>query len=110
MLAELGTPSILKTARMGYDGKGQVRIEKESETKEAWNLSGACKTTNGAILEGFVDFERELSVIAGRGANGDIVSYIPVQNIHKNHILATNGKIHKEMLAFTKPVVESLNG
>ena len=87
MLAELGTPSILKTARMGYDGKGQVRIEKESETKKAWNLSGACKTTNGAILEGFVDFEREISVIAGRGANGDIVSYIPVQNIHKNHIL-----------------------
>ena len=87
MLAELGTPSILKTARMGYDGKGQVRIEKKSETKKAWNLSGACEATGGAILEGFIDFEKEISVIVGRSSNGDIVSYIPVQNIHKNHVL-----------------------
>ena len=69
---------------MGYDGKGKVRIEKKSETKKAWNLSGACEATGGAILEGFIDFEKEISVIVGRSSNGDIVSYIPVQNIHKN--------------------------
>jgi 5-(carboxyamino)imidazole ribonucleotide synthase len=87
MLTELGTPSILKTARMGYDGKGQIRIDKESQTQEAWNASGACNDTGGAILEGLINFEREISVISARGSNGDIVSYIPVENIHKNHIL-----------------------
>jgi 5-(carboxyamino)imidazole ribonucleotide synthase len=82
-----GTPAILKTARLGYDGKGQVRIGAGTDLANAWTQSGAGAATGGAILEGFVDFEREISVIAARAANGATASYVPVENRHANHIL-----------------------
>ena len=66
-VADLGFPAVLKTARLGYDGKGQVRIEQDTDLDRAWTDSGASAATGGAILEGFVDFEREISVIAARG-------------------------------------------
>ncbi|NKB50387.1 MAG: 5-(carboxyamino)imidazole ribonucleotide synthase [Alphaproteobacteria bacterium] len=86
-LAELGTPAILKTARLGYDGKGQVRLDADTDPDTAWGQSGAGDATGGAVLEGFVDFEREISVIAARGADGAATSYVPVENRHANHIL-----------------------
>jgi 5-(carboxyamino)imidazole ribonucleotide synthase len=86
-IADLGTPSILKTARLGYDGKGQVRIEKGTNPDAAWAQSGASDATGGAVLEGFVDFEREISVIAARGADGAVTSYVPIENRHADHIL-----------------------
>jgi 5-(carboxyamino)imidazole ribonucleotide synthase len=86
-MAELGTPAVLKTARLGYDGKGQVRIDRDTDPDRAWTDSGASVTTGGAILEGFVDFEREISVIAARGHNGAVASYVPVENKHAHHIL-----------------------
>ncbi|NNE82493.1 MAG: 5-(carboxyamino)imidazole ribonucleotide synthase [Alphaproteobacteria bacterium] len=86
-VADLGTPSILKTARLGYDGKGQIRIETDTDPEAAWAQCGASDATGGAVLEGFVDFEREISVIAARGRDGAITSYVPVENRHANHIL-----------------------
>ena len=84
-LKTIGVPSILKTRRFGYDGKGQVRITDASQAAEAFAaLKGA-----PAVLEGFVDFEREISVIAARGLDGAVVCYDPGENVHKGGILDT---------------------
>ena len=84
-LADLGTPAILKTRRMGYDGKGQVRIDTVGQAQTAFaEMQGA-----DAILEGFVDFQREISVIAARGLSGEVVCYDPGENVHKGGILRT---------------------
>ncbi|NIJ40509.1 5-(carboxyamino)imidazole ribonucleotide synthase [Parvibaculum indicum] len=82
-IADLGTPAILKTRRFGYDGKGQTRIEADTAPQAALDEIGNAP----AILEGFVPFEREISVIVARGQDGAIAAYDPVENIHKNHIL-----------------------
>lgn len=79
-----GLPGVLKTCRMGYDGKGQVMLETGSDLRQAWEKLA----TDDAILEGLVDFRMEISVIVARGADGRIESYCPVQNIHKHHILS----------------------
>jgi 5-(carboxyamino)imidazole ribonucleotide synthase len=80
-----GFPAILKTARFGYDGKGQVRVETGDGLEAAW-----AKIDNApAVLEGFVDFEREISVIVARGVDGNTRSYTPVDNVHRDHILYT---------------------
>ncbi|HEY1798183.1 MAG TPA: 5-(carboxyamino)imidazole ribonucleotide synthase [Stellaceae bacterium] len=84
-LAALGTPSVLKTVRMGYDGKGQVTIADPAEAGEAWRRMGSAD----GILEAFVDFGCEVSVIVARGADGALAAYPPVENRHVNHILDT---------------------
>lgn len=81
----VGFPAILKTARFGYDGKGQVRVDTADGLAAAWAEIDRAP----AVLEGFVDFEREISVIVARGADGDTESYIPVDNVHRDHILHT---------------------
>ena len=84
---QIGTPAVLKTASMGYDGKGQTLINKSTNLKLAWKESGASPKTNGAILEGFISFKKEISVIAGRSIDGSVASYVPVENLHVDHIL-----------------------
>lgn len=86
-IGEIGTPSVLKTVRMGYDGKGQVAIKAGTDPDTAWAESGAGPATEGGILEGFVDFVCEVSVIVARGTSGETSAYIPVENRHSNHIL-----------------------
>lgn len=78
-----GCPAILKTAGFGYDGKGQVRIECEDQAGGAWDAIGRAP----AVLESFVDFQREVSVVAARGADGSFVHYGVVENEHSHHIL-----------------------
>ena len=82
-ISALGTPAILKTRRFGYDGKGQLRIEAGTSPEAALAEIGNAP----AILEGFVPFEREISVIVARSVDGAIAAYDPVENVHKNHIL-----------------------
>lgn len=82
-LRELGTPAILKTAGWGYDGKGQTKILSHADASTAWNQLG----TNDAILEGFVNFQKEVSVIAARGLDSSFVAYPLFENAHANHIL-----------------------
>ena len=82
-LARLGTPAILKTRRLGYDGKGQVRIADVGETAAAWAAVGGAPS----VLEGFVPFEREISVIAARGMDGTVAAFDPGENEHRDGIL-----------------------
>ncbi|TBX29221.1 5-(carboxyamino)imidazole ribonucleotide synthase [Nioella sediminis] len=84
-IEQIGTPAILKTRRFGYDGKGQARIMTPDDAPQALaDMQGA-----PAILEGFIDFSREISVIAARGRDGSISCYDPGENVHENGILAT---------------------
>jgi 5-(carboxyamino)imidazole ribonucleotide synthase len=84
-IASIGTPSMLKTRRMGYDGKGQVKITKPTEIHTAW---GAMQGS-ASILEGFIDFNQEVSVIAARGVDGEVSCYDPSENVHHDGILHT---------------------
>ncbi|MDB5340586.1 MAG: phosphoribosylaminoimidazole carboxylase [Planctomycetaceae bacterium] len=82
-LQELGCPAVLKTAGWGYDGKGQAKITDPSQADAAWR---GLNTSEG-VLEGFIQFEREVSVVAARGADGEFVHYGVIDNRHQNHIL-----------------------
>ena len=79
----IGTPSILKTRRMGYDGKGQIRLKDASDMAEAWQaMQGA-----PCVLEGFINFSHEVSVIAARASDGQVACYDPGENVHREGIL-----------------------
>lgn len=80
---ELGCPAVLKTAAFGYDGKGQVRIKSPADTGGAWDAIGRQES----VLEAFIDFEREISVVAARGDDGQFVHYGVIENQHSRHIL-----------------------
>jgi 5-(carboxyamino)imidazole ribonucleotide synthase len=82
-VSELGCPAVLKTAEFGYDGKGQFRIDSAQHVTEAWNAIGRKE----AVLEAFIDFEREISVVAARGDDGQFVHYGAIENQHSRHIL-----------------------
>ncbi len=84
-LGRIGRPAVLKTRRFGYDGKGQVMIRPETDPAEAWNEVGQAPS----ILEGFVPFEREVSVVAARTASGAFAAYDLCANEHRHHILDT---------------------
>ena len=84
-VAALGRPSVLKTVRLGYDGKGQVKIEAATSLDAAWAAMGQAD----GILEGFVDFEREISVVVARAGDGKMAAFDAVENRHVNHILDT---------------------
>ena len=84
-MSEIGLPAILKTRRFGYDGKGQARIKEEAQADQAFaDMAGA-----SAILEGFVDFTHEVSVIGARNAAGDVSCFDPGENVHRDGILRT---------------------
>ncbi|MFT4701164.1 MAG: 5-(carboxyamino)imidazole ribonucleotide synthase [Yoonia sp.] len=84
-IASIGTPAILKTRTMGYDGKGQVRIMTPDQAEQALiDMAGA-----PAILEGLVDFSIEVSIIAARNPDGAVACFDPGQNVHVNGILST---------------------
>ncbi|WP_404649264.1 5-(carboxyamino)imidazole ribonucleotide synthase [Dyella flagellata] len=85
-LAKIGAPSILKTRRLGYDGKGQFRIKQLSDADAAWETLGA--NAHGLILEAFVPFERELSVLAVRTRHGDFRVWPLTQNWHTDGVLS----------------------
>ena len=82
-VSDLGRPSVLKTARFGYDGKGQVKIDAATSLDEAWAEMGGAP----AILESFVDFKCEISVIVARGLDGSARCFDVVENRHRHHIL-----------------------
>jgi 5-(carboxyamino)imidazole ribonucleotide synthase len=84
-LTQVGVPSVLKTARLGYDGKGQRMVRASEQLPLAWSELKRVP----CILEGFVDFTRELSVVAARGMDGRVACYDLVENRHENHILRT---------------------
>ena len=82
-IARLGLPAVLKTRRFGYDGKGQIKLREGCDVAQVWDDLG----TKAAILEGFVPFEREISVIAARGRDGQVECFDVTENEHRDHIL-----------------------
>jgi 5-(carboxyamino)imidazole ribonucleotide synthase len=83
---EIGRPAILKTRRFGYDGKGQAKIGGSRSAAAAWAEIGKAP----AVLEGFVRFDKEISVIAARGWEGAVAVYDVPENRHENHILRSS--------------------
>lgn len=82
-MARIGLPAILKTTRLGYDGKGQARIMTPAEAPAALDaMNGAA-----SVLEGFIPFTHEVSVIAARGLKGEVAAYDPGENVHRGGIL-----------------------
>jgi phosphoribosylaminoimidazole carboxylase, PurK protein len=89
-VAEFGTPCILKTRRLGYDGKGQFRIREAADVDRAWAELGGQVGRTGLILEGFVAFERELSVVAVRGRDGEFRAFPLTRNWHVDGVLSAS--------------------
>ena len=82
-VSQIGRPAILKTAAFGYDGKGQQTITAREDFEEIWGSSSA----DELVLEGAVDFEKEVSVIVARGLDGATAAFPVCENLHRNHIL-----------------------
>ena len=109
---DLGLPAVLKTAGFGYDGKGQSKITSLSEG------AAALRWLNGeeAILEAFVDFEREVSVVAARGLDGSFAHYGVIENAHRHHILdvsiapaEVSPKIAEEAVTMARAILEAMD-
>lgn len=83
-IATIGAPCVLKTRRLGYDGKGQAKIVAPEDAESAWETIGRAP----AILEGFVSFTLEISVVAARGFDGAFAPFAICENEHRNHILS----------------------
>lgn len=110
-LAELGLPAVLKTAGYGYDGKGQSKIESVADIERAWQAVGEQQ----AILEAFVEFEREVSVVAARGQDGSFAHYGVIENEHRRHVLdvsvapaSVSEKIAREAIEIARDILETL--
>lgn len=82
-VSEIGLPAVLKTAGFGYDGKGQVKLRHESELESAWEKIGRVES----VIEAWVDYTKELSVIAARSLTGEFAAFPVFENAHANHIL-----------------------
>jgi len=112
VFAEFGAPCVLKTAGFGYDGKGQTRISAFGEIEKAFaSLDGA-----DVILEKFIDFEKEVSVVAARDRKGNCVNYGVFENSHSKHILDVSfapanisKKIYDEAIEIARSVLENLD-
>ena len=111
-IARIGCPAVLKTASFGYDGKGQARIDRPEGVLEAWDAIGR----HAAVLAAFVDFERELSVVAARGADGQFVHYGVIENAHARHILDVSiaparvaPEVEREAAAIARATLEALD-
>ncbi len=85
-VATIGVPAILKTRTLGYDGKGQYRLSQPSDAAEAWAALGG----QPSILEGFVPFDREVSVILARAMDGRFAAFDVTENVHQGGILRTS--------------------
>ncbi|MCC8671521.1 5-(carboxyamino)imidazole ribonucleotide synthase [Xanthomonas arboricola] len=89
-LARIGTPCVLKTRRFGYDGKGQFRIKTLADADAAWDALGAQAAKVGLIVEAFVPFEREVSVVAVRGRDGEFRAWPLTENWHVDGVLSAS--------------------
>ncbi len=82
-MVKTGPRAVLKTRRLGYDGKGQVMLDHGADLDQAWRALGGAPS----ILEGYIPFDGEISVIAARALDGTVGAYPPIANHHRNHIL-----------------------
>ena len=110
-LAQLGFPAVLKSAAFGYDGKGQFTLRSPDQIETAWAAAGS----SAAVLEAFIDFEREVSVVAARSEDGNFVHYGAIENHHSRHILdvsvspaRVSGQIERDAVEIARCVLEKL--
>lgn len=115
-LAVTGAPAILKTRRLGYDGKGQFRLRSTADADAAWEALGAQAAIHGLILEAFVPFERELSVLAVRGRDGDFRTWPLTRNWHTDGVLSlslapapASDALHPRATALARTLAERLD-
>ena len=111
-VAAIGCPAVLKTASFGYDGKGQVPVAKAADAPGAWQAIGRQE----AILEAFIDLDREISVVAARGVDGAVSHFDAIENAHRHHILdvsvapaAVTPEISAKAIDVTRAVLEALD-
>ena len=111
-IGEIGMPAVLKTAAFGYDGKGQAKLTGGEDPAAVWEAFGAGR----GVLEGWVDFSCEVSVVAARGQDGAFVPFQCVENRHRNHILDVTiaparvpEGLAAEATRLTKAVAEALD-
>jgi 5-(carboxyamino)imidazole ribonucleotide synthase len=108
-MARIGLPAVLKTRRFGYDGKGQAIIRDGDDPDRVWADLG----TRSAILEAFIPFEREISVIAARSADGHVECFDVTENEHRDHILKTSrapADISGALAAEARGIAEKIAG
>lgn len=115
-VARIGLPCILKTRRLGYDGKGQFRLKTPADLDVAWAALGAQASKVGLILEAFVPFEREVSVVAVRGRDGEFRAWPLTENWHRDGILsasmapcADGAALEPQAVAYARKVAEALD-
>ena len=110
-MQHVGRPSVLKTAALGYDGKGQVSIREATDAVEAWSSLGRKE----CVLESFIDLEGEISVIGARGVDGATSFFDPFDNVHRHHILDVTvapadipERIAADAIEITRSVLEGI--
>jgi 5-(carboxyamino)imidazole ribonucleotide synthase len=111
-LRQIGMPAVLKTAGWGYDGKGQHKIPSLDDAPAIWSRL----ETSEAILESFIDFQQEVSVVAARGINGEFAHYGVIGNEHRNHILdisvapaLVSETVHRRAIEISRAILEQLD-
>jgi len=115
-VAEFGMPCIVKTRRLGYDGKGQFRIRSAADIDAAWDTLGSQVEKTGLILEGFVAFDREVSVVAVRGQDGEFRAWPITGNWHVNGVLSASlapaqlsAAQHQAAIGYARALAERLD-
>ncbi len=115
-IAVIGLPCILKTRRLGYDGKGQFRIKSAQDIEAAWQALGSQAQTVGLILEAFVPFQREVSVLAVRGRDGEFRHWALTENWHENGVLSASlapaidvAAFEATAIGYAKKIAEALD-
>jgi len=111
-ITSVGSPAVLKTAAFGYDGKGQATVTDQKTCEAAW----AAMTQQDAVLEKFVNLDREVSVLGARSVRGEFSSFGPIENAHARHILDVSAapagvpeRMAKEAIDITRQVMEALD-
>jgi 5-(carboxyamino)imidazole ribonucleotide synthase len=111
-MAQIGAPAVLKTTRMGYDGKGQRIVRNDADAGVAFELL----SPKPLVLEGFIEFEKEISVVVARNTAGETAAFDPAENVHRDHILKTSTvpaaiskKTAKEAKAIAERIVSALD-
>jgi 5-(carboxyamino)imidazole ribonucleotide synthase len=110
-VARVGTPAVIKTAAFGYDGKGQHKVATPADVEHIWTAIGH----QAAVVEKFVNLQVEISIIAARGVDGEVVAFPPFENRHRNHILdlttvpaAVPPAVGKRAVEITRTILEEL--
>ena len=110
-VAQVGSPSVIKTAAFGYDGKGQHKVATPADVEHIWTAIGHQE----AVVEKFINLQAELSIVAARALNGEVVEYVPFENRHRNHILDLTTapaviapEVAKQAAEITRTILEEL--